>query len=103
MLKLCFYVPAEHLEQVKAAVFEAGAGRMGNYRDCCWQVAGQGQFYPMEGADPTIGEVNQLETVMEYKVEMICEEACIRQVVEALIEAHPYEAPAYDVFQIMSF
>ena len=54
--KLCFYVPESHLESVKQAVFEAGAGAIGDYRDCCWQVKGQGQFRPMAGSQPFLGE-----------------------------------------------
>ena len=55
MYKLCFYVPESHLEEVKEAVFAAGAGKMGDYDACAWQTAGQGQFRPGEGADPHIG------------------------------------------------
>ena len=55
MYTLCFYVPESALEQVKAAVFAAGAGRIGNYDQCCWQVAGQGQFRPLAGSNPAIG------------------------------------------------
>ncbi|HBM22588.1 MAG TPA: NGG1p interacting factor NIF3, partial [Alcanivorax sp.] len=61
--KLCFYVPEEHAEAVKNAVFEAGAGRIGNYDCCSFQVAGQGQFRPLEGSDPYIGGQGEIETV----------------------------------------
>ncbi|MGI9286142.1 MAG: NGG1p interacting factor NIF3, partial [Pseudomonadales bacterium] len=56
MFKLCFYVPGENLEAVKSAVFAAGAGRVGDYENCCWQVLGEGQFRPLEGSQPHIGE-----------------------------------------------
>ncbi|MEH6542063.1 MAG: hypothetical protein V7748_18580, partial [Halopseudomonas sp.] len=52
MYKLCFFVPASHVEQVKQAVFAAGAGRLGNYDSCSWQVLGQGQFRPLSGSEP---------------------------------------------------
>jgi hypothetical protein len=97
MLKLRVYVPETHLEAVKSALFAAGAGRIGDYADCCWQVAGQGQFRPLEGSAPYIGSAGQLETVVEYRVEMLCAERFIDAVLAALREAHPYEEPAWDV------
>ncbi len=103
MYKLCFYVPESHLEQTKSAVFNAGAGRLGNYDCCCWQSLGQGQFRPLPGSDPFIGvkdgeKPSPLETVAEYRVELVCEDQYIRAAVTALIDAHPYEEPAYDVW-----
>jgi hypothetical protein len=95
--KLIFYVPASHLDVVKLAVFEAGAGRQGNYDQCCWQVLGEGQFRPLAGSDPFLGEQNKVESVQEYRVEFLCNEAFLASAVAALISAHPYEEPAYDV------
>ncbi|MBU2097814.1 MAG: YqfO family protein [Gammaproteobacteria bacterium] len=100
MYKLCFYVPQSHLDVVKQAVFDAGAGRIGNYENCCWQVEGQGQFRPLAGSNPAIGQLNQLETVVEYRVEMVCGKNLISDVINALKRAHPYEEPAYDVVQL---
>lgn len=101
MYKLCIYVPQSHVEEVKTAVFAAGAGRMGDYESCAWQTLGQGQFRPGSGADPFIGEAGELEKVMEYKVEMICSEDCIAAVIQALKEAHPYEEPAFDIIPMI--
>lgn len=103
MYKLCFFVPESHLEPVKAAVFAAGGGRIGDYEQCCWQVLGQGQFRPGTGADPFIGEAGRLETVAEYRVELVCEDERIASVVAALKAAHPYEEPAYDVVRLAEF
>ncbi|GAB3279261.1 YqfO family protein [Parahaliea aestuarii] len=102
MYKLCFYVPASHLEPVKQAVFEAGGGRIGDYDRCCWQVAGQGQFRPLAGANPFIGESDKLEQVSEYRVELVVDDTCIRGVIAALRLAHPYEEPAFDVLQLVT-
>ena len=63
MYILCFYVPEVALETVKEAVFTAGAGRIGHYEHCCWQVKGQGQFRPLPGSKPTIGAHDELEYV----------------------------------------
>jgi len=99
---LCFYVPESALEQVKAAVFAAGAGRIGNYDQCCWQVAGQGQFRPLAGSRPAIGRQGEVESVAEYRVEMVCEAACIAAAVAALQAAHPYEEPAWHVLEMIT-
>ncbi len=101
MFKLCFYVPQTHLEAVKQAVFAAGAGRQGDYEQCCWQSTGEGQFRPLAGADPFIGAVGELERVVEYKVELLCPEHCISDVVAALKDSHPYEEPAFDIYQLL--
>ncbi len=100
MYKLCFYVPDSHLTQVKQAVFNAGAGRIGNYDQCCWQTKGQGQFCPLEGSTPFLGDHNTVEVVEEWKVEMVCENGQVEAVVQALKSAHPYEEPAFDIWQL---
>lgn len=103
MFKLCLYVPATHLEQVKAALFAAGAGRIGNYDSCCWQTSGQGQFRPLQGSQPYLGQQGAVERVEEYKLELVCTAERIVAVVAALRQAHPYEEPAYDVTRIALF
>ena len=103
MYKLCFYVPATHVEEVKAAIFATGAGRIGNYDSCCWQVLGQGQFRALEGSNPFLGQQGAIETVDEYRVELVCEDDLIKAAVAALKEAHPYEEPAYDVWPLSDF
>lgn len=100
MYKLTFYVPDTHVEPVKQAVFAAGAGRIGHYEACSWQVMGQGQFCPLKGATPFIGAANQLETVNEWRVEMVVDDAHIHNVISTLKQAHPYETPAFDVVKI---
>lgn len=96
---LVFYVPESHLETVKTAVFAAGAGRQGEYQSCCWQVLGQGQFQPMEGADPFIGEQSRLEQLAEWRVEMLVPGPVLETVIQAFRAAHPYEEPAFSVLQ----
>lgn len=103
MYKLCVYVPESHVESVKAAMFAAGAGRIGHYEHCAWQVLGQGQFRPLAGSDPFLGQQDVLEHVSEYRVEMVCEVTLIESVVAALKQAHPYEEPAYDVLRLEDF
>jgi len=85
---------------VKEALFKSGAGRIGNYDCCAWQVKGQGQFRALEGSNPFIGRINEVEAVSEYKVEMVFEDRLREQVVRALKESHPYEEPAYDIWKL---
>lgn len=103
MYKLAFFVPESHLEPVKNAVFETGAGRIGHYDHCCWQVKGLGQFRPLAGSHPHLGEVDQLETVTEFRVELVCADKLIRQAVAAMKLAHPYEEPAYEVVKLEDY
>ncbi|WP_280549679.1 NGG1p interacting factor NIF3 [Halomonas sp. 11-S5] len=100
MYKLAFFVPVADAEAVKEAVFATGAGRIGDYEACCFQTRGTGQFRPLEGANPHIGRVGDLEQVEELKVELVCEDALIAEAVAALKTAHPYEEPAYDAWKL---
>jgi hypothetical protein len=90
----------DNLDQVKDAVFAAGAGRLGHYDRSCWQVLGQGQFRPIKGSTPGVGKEDKLEIISEYKVEMICDDDCIEQVLLNFKQAHPYEEPAFDVWRL---
>lgn len=103
MFKLGFYVPATHIEEVKQALFRAGAGKIGNYDCCSWQTLGTGQFRALSGSNPFLGQHGQIETVEEYRVEMVFEDAIAKEVIAALIQAHPYEEPAYDVIRLEQF
>lgn len=101
MYKITFYVPVTHVETVKEALFAAGAGRIGDYDRCSWQVLGLGQFRPLDGAKPFLGRVGAVEPVAEYRVELVCADDCLRAAVAALRNAHPYEEPAYDVMHLV--
>ncbi|WP_296178317.1 YqfO family protein [Pseudomonas sp. UBA1879] len=103
MYKLAFFVPPSHVEQVKSALFAAGAGRIGAYDSCSWQVLGMGQFRPLDGSQPFIGQTGEVEQVEEWKVELVVADELIQQVVAALKSSHPYETPAYDVWKLADF
>ena len=100
MYKLVFFVPESHKESVKEAIFFAGAGQYQGYDSCSWETLGTGQFKPLSGSQPYIGEHDKVELVSEYRVETICSDEHIKTVLSALIKAHPYETPAYDVWPI---
>ena len=100
MYKICVYVPENSVEKVKKALFDAGAGRVGNYDSCCWQTAGTGQFRPLENSNPAIGSVNKYEQVKELKIELVCEDDYVKAAIQAVKQSHPYEEPAYDVWKL---
>ncbi|MBA2360339.1 MAG: hypothetical protein H0V79_05260 [Actinobacteria bacterium] len=99
--KLVVFVPREALDKVRTALFDAGAGRIGEYEHCSWYAAGTGTFLAGEGASPTIGERGREQRVSELRLETVFAEELQEEVVAALREAHPYEEPAYDIYQLL--
>jgi hypothetical protein len=97
--KLVVFVPVGSLETVRDALFDAGAGRIGDYERCSWYAEGTGTFRPLAGASPTIGEVGAEEHVAELRLETVFPAERQQDVVAALRRAHPYEEPAFDVFE----
>ncbi len=99
--KWVIYVPQENADAVRAAVFEAGAGHIGDYSHCSWSVAGIGQFLPHEGASPAIGSVGAVEKVPEDRVEVVAPARARAAVLAAMRAAHPYEEPAFDILALV--
>ncbi|MGB5324375.1 MAG: NGG1p interacting factor NIF3 [Pseudomonadales bacterium] len=100
MFRISFYVPVDALEAVKRAMFDKGAGRIGDYDCCAWQVQGSGQFRPLAGSKPALGAQGKVEAVEEFMVEMVCTDDVLAAVIAALCEAHPYEKPAYQYWRV---
>ncbi|OAH31288.1 Nif3-like dinuclear metal center hexameric protein [Corynebacterium stationis] len=94
------HVPADSLEAVKAAVFDAGAGAIGDYSECAFQWEGQGQFTPGQGADPHTGTVGKPYTGSEMRVEFVAPSNLRARIIDKLRSAHPYEEPAFDVVEM---
>jgi dinuclear metal center YbgI/SA1388 family protein len=99
-LKLVTFVPAEQLEAVSAALFAAGAGRIGRYSSCSFRTPGTGTFFGEEGAAPAVGHAGRLEQVAEVRLEVVVPRAQVGSVVRALREAHPYEEAAFDLLRL---
>ena len=99
--KLVVFVPREALDTVRDALFEAGAGRIGNYERCSWYTAGTGTFRGGEGTDPSIGEAGREQRVAELRLETVYPEGRHDDVIAALRRAHPYEEPAFDVYPLL--
>ena len=91
-------VPVDGASMVRKAMGDAGAGQQGNYSHCSGSYSSTGRFTPLEGANPTIGEVGKPEEVKEEIIEVLCHKDKVEQVIKAMIEAHPYEHPPLDIF-----
>ena len=100
MYKLIVFVPLTHKEIVKEKLFSAGAGRQGSYDSCCFEILGQGQFRPLKNANPYLGKVDEIEFVEEARVEFLCSEDKIKEIIRVLRKTHPYEEPAFDVIKL---
>lgn len=100
--KVVTFVPTDHLDAVADAMTAAGAGTIGNYTACSFRSDGIGTFLPGPGATPATGEVGSFHTEPEVRLEMIADGARRDAVIRALLVAHPYETPAYDVFAVES-
>jgi len=101
-VKLVVYVPRTHSEAVRRALGEAGAGWIGNYSDTAFTCPGYGYFRPREGSSPFIGTAGQVEEVPEDRLETVVPAYRVAEVVARMLEAHPYEEPAYDVYRLES-
>ncbi|MFC4558836.1 Nif3-like dinuclear metal center hexameric protein [Virgibacillus kekensis] len=100
LIKISVFVPHSHKETVRNALSESGAGHIGDYSHCTFQSNGQGTFMPLEGTDPYIGKQNELEVVDEVKIETIIPENKLKNAIDSMVEAHPYEEAAYDLFPL---
>lgn len=101
MYHIAFYVPVSHAERVKEKMFQAGAGKIGNYDQCSFEYKGIGQFRSLPGSTPFVGTQEQVEQLEELKIEMVCTEESLVSAITALKEAHPYETPAYYVIKVV--
>lgn len=96
--KLVVFVPQSHDQAVREAIFAAGAGWIGNYSHCSFNIPGTGTFLPHEGTDPFTGKLGRLEHAAEVRIETIVPASAERRVVQAMLKAHPYEEVAYDLY-----
>lgn len=94
------HVPPKDADGLKRELFHAGAGAIGNYRECAFSHEGTGEFTPVEGADPTDGQVGKHYTAREVRVEFVAPTTLRATLIDALRTAHPYEEPAFDVVQV---
>ena len=98
--KLVTFVPSQQLDDLRYALCRAGAGQIGDYSDCSFSVEGEGTFRGGETTNPTIGQRGRLERAIERRLETIVPAARLAEVVAALMKAHPYEEPAFDLIRL---
>lgn len=101
-LKVVVTVPESHADQVREALGKAGAGQIGSYSSCSFSSKGIGRFRPNDQANPFIGQKGVLEEVVEERIEVTCAASLLKQVLQALRKAHPYEEPAIDLYPLYS-
>lgn len=100
MYKLVVFVPKENVNEMISALGNAGGGVIGEYSHCTFRVEGTGTFYPMLGAQPYLGKVGELNEVEEFRLEILITPDKIEQVMQTMLEVHPYEEVAYDVYDV---
>lgn len=100
-VKIFVTVPKENVESVRKAMCETGAGIIGNYTFCSTSTESLGTFIPSDKANPYIGEKNNLEYVLEDKLEVICDVENVKKVIQELRKVHPYEEPAIDIVPLL--
>ncbi|SOC20915.1 dinuclear metal center YbgI/SA1388 family protein [Ureibacillus xyleni] len=100
LMKLAVFVPDDYADKVRIALSKAGAGKIGNYDSCSFSTNGQGRFRALEGADPFIGNIGEMETTDEEKIEVVFPHSIKNKVLKAMLNAHPYEEPAYDIYTL---
>lgn len=101
-VKLVVFVPSTHADVVRKALGDAGAGKIGNYSHCTFTVIGKGRYMPQAGAHPYVGKVGEVTTVEEERIETVCETEKVKDIIDAIKNAHPYEEMAYDVYSLIS-
>jgi len=98
--KLVVFIPEDHLEKVREALFHAGAGWIGQYSHCSFNIEGVGTFLPEAGSEPFIGKQGKLEQVKELRLETVIPQSIERKAIQAMLKAHPYEEVAYDLYPL---
>lgn len=98
--KIAVYCPVPHVAEVRTAMFNAGAGEIGNYTHCSFNTKGEGTFNAGEGTNPFVGEKGKLHTENEVKIEVVAQNYQVSGIINALVKAHPYEEVAYDVYSL---
>lgn len=100
-VKIVVFVPEFHADNVRKAIGETGAGKIGHYGFCSFSIRGVGRYKPLKGAKPAIGKVGKLESVQEERVEFVCPKNLIDKVIKAIKKAHPYEEVALDIYPLL--
>jgi len=99
--KISVTLPEDKADELRQVIGDAVGGKVGNYTHCNFSVKGVGRFLPVAGANPAIGQVGELEEVIEERIEITCDQTHLKAVVEAIKQHHPYEEPAIDIYKLV--
>lgn len=102
LVKLVVFVPEENADQIRQALGEAGAGKIGNYTFCSYSIKGVGRFKPNDKANPHIGSAGKLESVDEERIEVACEKNQVNDIINVIKKVHPYEEVVMDIYPMLS-
>lgn len=102
MYKIVTFIPIKEADKMRQAVGDAGAGVLGKYHHASFSTRGVGRFIPSEGAHPAIGEIGKMSEVEEERIEVICDEDKIKDVIAAIRKAHPYEEIPLEIYELIS-
>ncbi len=102
LVKLVVFVPEENADEVRRALGEAGAGKIGEYSFCSYSIKGVGRFKPSDGANPHIGSAGKLEEVNEERIEVACEKSQVSEIIKVIKDVHPYEEVVMDIYPMLS-
>ncbi|CAH2213685.1 Nif3-like dinuclear metal center hexameric protein [Tepidibacter aestuarii] len=100
LYKIAVYTPVSHQDCIRKAMADMGCGNIGKYSDCSFTFNGVGRFKPLNDSKPYVGVQNEIEIVEEVKIESICKESNLKQAINNIIKAHPYEEVAYDIYEL---
>ena len=99
-VKFVVFVPASHTDAIRKVLGEAGAGKIGNYDFCSFSIKGIGRFQGNENSNPTIGKAGNYESVEEERIEVTLPRQILKEVIDKVKKAHPYEEVAFDVYSL---
>lgn len=102
LVKLVVFVPEENANEVRQALGEAGAGRIGEYSFCSYSIKGVGRFMPSNEANPHIGKAEEMEAVDEERIEVACEKDQAAEIIKVIKKVHPYEEVVIDIYPMLS-
>ena len=102
LVKLVVFVPEEKANDMRSALGEAGAGKIGEYSYCSYSIKGTGRFVPTEKANPHIGSAGMLEAVNEERIEVSCEKSQVNDIIEVIKKVHPYDEVVIDIYPMLS-
>ncbi len=100
-VKIVVFVPIENADELRQVIGDTGAGTIGNYSHCSFSSRGFGRFKPLEGTNPTIGTIGESEQVEEERIEFICSKDKVKEVIDIIKKAHPYEEVAFDIYHLL--